>query len=65
MNFLYLMVDLGAISVPLLFSFHPKISLHKNWHLLWPAILLSTVPFVIWDSFLRASAFGDLHQNIS
>lgn len=54
MNFLYLMVDLGALSVPLLFSFHPKISLHKNWHLLWPAILLSTVPFIIWDSYFTS-----------
>lgn len=51
MNYLYLIVDLTAISVPLLFSFHPKIALYKKWHLLWPAILLSTVPFVIWDSF--------------
>jgi lycopene cyclase domain-containing protein len=51
MNFLYLIVDLCAISVPLLFSFHPKIELYKNWHLLWPAILISTIPFIIWDSF--------------
>jgi lycopene cyclase domain-containing protein len=51
MNYLYLIVDLAAISVPLLFSFHPKIALYKKWHLLWPAILLSTVPFIIWDSF--------------
>lgn len=51
MNFLYLIVDLCAISVPLLFSFHPRIGLHKIWHLLWPAILLSTIPFIIWDSF--------------
>ena len=51
MNFLYLLVDLGAIAVPLLFSFHPKIQLYKRWHLLWPAILLSLVPFVIWDSY--------------
>ncbi|MCF0048860.1 lycopene cyclase domain-containing protein [Dyadobacter sp. LJ53] len=51
MNFLYLLVDLGAIAVPLLFSFHPKIQLYKRWHLLWPSILLSLVPFVIWDSY--------------
>ncbi|MCE7065895.1 lycopene cyclase domain-containing protein [Dyadobacter sp. CY326] len=59
MNFLYLIVDLGAIIVPLLFSFHPKIALYKKWRMLWPAILLSTVPFVIWDSyFTRIGVWG-------
>lgn len=51
MKLLYLLVDLGAISVPLLASFHPKIRLHKHWKALWPAILLSAVPFIIWDSY--------------
>ncbi|NIJ55090.1 lycopene cyclase domain-containing protein [Dyadobacter arcticus] len=51
MNFLYLIVDLAAISVPLLFSFHPKIALYKKWSALWPAILIAAVPFIIWDSY--------------
>ena len=51
MNFLYLFIDLCAISVPFLFSFHPKIALYKKWLFLWPAILLSTIPFIIWDSY--------------
>ncbi|MEO6285940.1 MAG: lycopene cyclase domain-containing protein [Dyadobacter sp.] len=59
MNYLYLIVDLAAISVPLLFSFHPKIALYKKWYLLWPAILLSTIPFVIWDSaFTQMGVWG-------
>ncbi len=51
MKLLYLLVDLGAISVPLLASFHPKIQLYKHWKALWTAILLSAVPFIIWDSY--------------
>jgi lycopene cyclase domain-containing protein len=51
MNYLYLLVDLASISVPLLASFHPKIGLYKHWNALWPAILLSAIPFIIWDSF--------------
>jgi lycopene cyclase domain-containing protein len=59
MNYLYLIVDLAAISVPVLFSFHPRIALYKKWHLLWPAILLSTVPSVIWDStFTQMGVWG-------
>jgi lycopene cyclase domain-containing protein len=51
MNYTYLLVDLAAISIPLLFSFHPKVKLYKKWPYLWPAILISLLPFVIWDSF--------------
>lgn len=51
MNFTYLIIDIAAISVPLLSSFHPKIALYKKWQFLWPAILLSTIPFIIWDSY--------------
>ncbi|MCE7042627.1 lycopene cyclase domain-containing protein [Dyadobacter sp. CY312] len=59
MNYTYLLVDLAAISVPLLFSFHPKIALYKMWPYLWPAILLSTIPFIIWDSyFTQISVWG-------
>jgi len=54
MNFLYLLVDLGAIAVPLLFSFHPKIELYKKWHLLCPAIFISLMPFVVWDSYFTS-----------
>ncbi|QRR00970.1 lycopene cyclase domain-containing protein [Dyadobacter sandarakinus] len=51
MNYLYLLVDLGAIIVPLIFSFHPKIKLYQQWGAIWPAIFLTAAPFIIWDSF--------------
>lgn len=51
MNYLYLLVDLSAISIPLLFSFHPRILLYKQWAYVWPAILIATVLFCIWDSY--------------
>lgn len=59
MKFLYLLVDLGAISIPLLFSFYPKIKLYREWRFLWPAILLATLIFAIWDSyFTRLGVWG-------
>jgi lycopene cyclase domain-containing protein len=63
MNFTYLLVDLGAISVPLLASFHPKIALYKKWQMLWPAILLATVPFVIWDSYFTQIGVWGFNPN--
>ncbi|CAG5017575.1 hypothetical protein DYBT9275_05802 [Dyadobacter sp. CECT 9275] len=59
MNYLYLLVDLGALSVPLLFSFHPKIQLYKQYPSLWSAIILTTIPFIIWDShFTHIKVWG-------
>jgi len=54
MKLLYLLVDLGAISIPLIASFHPKIRLDRHWKALWPAILISAVPFIIWDSYFTS-----------
>ena len=51
MKYLYLLVDICSISIPFLFSFHPKIQLHKEWPAVWTAILAMLVPFVIWDSY--------------
>lgn len=51
MRFLYLIVDICAISIPFLFSFHPKIQLYKKWPAVWISIFGMLIPFVIWDSY--------------
>ncbi|TLV03461.1 lycopene cyclase domain-containing protein [Dyadobacter luticola] len=56
MNYLYLLVDLASISVPLAFSFHPKIALYKHWKAMWPAILMAALPFLIWDAYFTELA---------
>ncbi len=52
MNYLYLLVDLGChfCSLAIFFS-SQNCSFTKNGSLLWPAIILSTDSFVIWDSY--------------
>jgi lycopene cyclase domain-containing protein len=55
----YLIIDLGAIAVPLLFSFHPKISFYKQWSAFWPANLLVAAVFVVWDAlYTQAGIWG-------
>jgi lycopene cyclase domain-containing protein len=54
MNRLYLFVDLLSLSVPLLFSFHPKIQFHKTWRSLFPALILTAILFLIWDALFTA-----------
>lgn len=54
---MYLWIDLLSISVPLLASFHPRIALYRQWHLLIPAILLSMIPYVIWDVYFTVNGY--------
>src|SRR5688572_8899061 len=59
MSSLYLLVNLGAFIVPLLFSFHPKLRFYKEWVFAWPAIVITAIPFIIWDAyFTRLGVWG-------
>lgn len=49
MKYLYLILDLGSLLVPLLFSFHPKIRFDKEWKFVFPSILIMSVLFITWD----------------
>tara|TARA_R110002050_G_scaffold204327_1_gene339598 strand:- start:86406 stop:87098 length:693 start_codon:yes stop_codon:yes gene_type:complete len=60
---LYWIVNLLAISVPFLVSFHPRIQLHKKWSLLFSAIIISLIPFVLWDIWFTQSGFWGFNEN--
>ncbi len=49
MNYLYLLLDLGSISIPFLFSFHPKLKFYKYWKSLFLSIALTMLIFIPWD----------------
>lgn len=49
MNYLYLGLDLAAISVPLIASFYPKAPFYKRWGAFLPALLITAGLFIIWD----------------
>ena len=53
-KYLYLCIDLAAISLPLAFSFYPKANFSKKWKYLWPALLLPAVFFLLWDEWFTA-----------
>ncbi len=49
-RFLYLVLDLGALAIPLLFSFHPRIRFYEQWRAFWPACSLVAAFFIAWDA---------------
>jgi lycopene cyclase domain-containing protein len=50
-RFTYLLIDLCALLVPLLFSFHPKLKFYKHWTALFSAIILTAILFVPFDMY--------------
>jgi lycopene cyclase domain-containing protein len=44
---------------PLIFSFYPKANFSKKWKYALPAIILTSIPFIIWDEwFTRIGIWG-------
>lgn len=59
---LYLWIDLLSISVPFLVSFHPRIGLYKQWKSLFLALIITLVPFVIWDVYFTIQGYWGFNE---
>lgn len=49
MEHLYLILNLGSLSVPFLFSFHPKLKFYTYWKALFLAIGITMAIYIPWD----------------
>ena len=66
MNYTYLLINMGAILVPLLFSFHPWLKFSRQWKIVFPSIIVSAVPFIIWDAIaVRNGVWGFNEQYLA
>lgn len=58
-RYLYLALDIGSVSFPLLFSFYPKAKFSKEWKFLFPALLITAILFIVWDeAFTQMGVWG-------
>jgi lycopene cyclase domain-containing protein len=48
-NWLYVFINLGAISIPFLAGFDKRLQFQKQWRFLFPAMLLTMLIFIPWD----------------
>lgn len=46
---LYLLINVGSLSIPLIYSFHPKIQFYKKWKALAIALIVSMSAYIAWD----------------
>lgn len=63
MNALYLLLNLGSISIPFLFSFHPKLKFYKYWKALFLSIVLTMVIFIPWDVIFTKHGIWGFNEN--
>lgn len=63
MNALYLLLNLGSISIPFLFSFHPKLKFYKLWKALFLSLLLTMLIFIPWDVIFTKNGFWGFNDN--
>jgi lycopene cyclase domain-containing protein len=50
-QYTYLLINLLSVLVPFLVSLHPRSGLSKHWYALLPAIGITTLCYVVWDSW--------------
>lgn len=63
MEHLYLLLNLASLSIPFLFSFHPKIKFHKLWKYFFPATFIMMAFFVSWDMIFTANGIWGFNEN--
>ncbi len=49
MDYLYLLLNIGSISIPFFASFHPRLKFYKKWKSLFIAIIISSSFYITWD----------------
>lgn len=62
MEHLYFLLDLGSLSIPFLFSFHPKLKFYKLWKYFFPATFIMMAFFVSWDIIFTYYGFWGFNE---
>ena len=62
-QYLYLLLNIGSISVPFIFSFHPKLKFYKMWPALGLSIIINMMVFIPWDHVFTINGFWGFDAN--
>ncbi|GAB3653131.1 hypothetical protein GCM10028791_23030 [Echinicola sediminis] len=50
-SYLYLILNLGTLILPLLWSFESKVGYARKWYALFPAIVITALVYIAWDEW--------------
>ena len=66
--FLYLLLNIGSVSIPFLYSFEKKMRFIKHWKAVFTSLTIVATVFLIWDAIFTANGVWgfnpDYHLNI-
>lgn len=62
MGHVYLLLDLASLSIPFLFSFHPKLKFYELWKYFFPATCIMMAFFVPWDIIFTQHGFWGFNR---
>lgn len=59
---LYFLLNIASLSVPFLFSFHPKLKFYKLWKYFFPATFITMAFFIPWDIIFTQNGFWGFNE---
>lgn len=62
MTNLYLFLDIASLSLPLFFSFHPKLKFYRYWKALFLSIAIMMLIFIPWDVFFTLNGIWGFNE---
>lgn len=63
MKWLYLLLNLGSFSIPLIYSFNRKMRFIRFWKPLFLSTILVASPFLIWDALFTKYAIWGFNES--
>ena len=59
---LYFWINLLSLSIPAIVSFHHRIRLYRYWQHLIPGILITMIPYIVWDIYFTDSGYWGFNE---
>ncbi|MBK5212969.1 MAG: lycopene cyclase domain-containing protein [Flavobacteriaceae bacterium] len=59
---LYLLLDVASLSVPFVFSFHPKLKFYRLWKYFIPSTFIMMAFFIPWDIIFTQNGFWGFNE---
>lgn len=62
MKYLYLLINLFSICIPLILSFDKKVQFYKKWKSIFLSILIVGTGFILWDIYFETKGYWGFNK---